>query len=219
MRLLLVGPPGAGKGTQAQRLAAGYDMVHLSSGDILRAERAGGSELGAELKKYMDAGALVPDETVVKIMAKAIASQPSDKGILLDGFPRTTVQAEALDKQLAQLGKPLDAVLLIEVNEEPLVERITGRRSCPKDGKVYHTKYLRPKTDNRCDACGGELVQRADDTEGVVRQRLANYRRLTEPVIGYYQKQGRPVIRVDGNGSPDEVTARVVAAIGKPARG
>ncbi|KPK83732.1 MAG: adenylate kinase [Phycisphaerae bacterium SM23_33] len=215
MRLVLMGPPGAGKGTQAKRLARRFGMRHLSSGDILRAAGNSGSALGRSLKSYMDAGELVPDEIVVEIMAKAISDAPAAQGLLLDGFPRTVPQAEALDRQLAQLGRPVEAVLVIEVPDELLVERISGRRSCPACGKVFHVGSLPPPPDGRCDACGAELVQRSDDTEPVVRERLAAYLRQTAPVIDYYANSGRLVIRTDGSAPPDEVTERVAAALEK----
>ena len=214
MRVLLMGPPGAGKGTQAKRLAEKFDMVHLSSGDILRAERTSGSELGRRLKSYMDAGELVPDRVVVEIMARAISEVPARKGLLLDGFPRTVRQARALDRQLAQLARPLDAVLVVETPDELLVERITGRRSCPSCGSVYHVKHLRPKVAGRCDKCGAELTQRADDTEEVVRERLSAYRAQTAPVIEYYVSAGgQRVVTIDGSAAPEEVTSRAVAAL------
>jgi adenylate kinase len=214
MRVLLMGPPGAGKGTQAKRLSVRFDMAHLSSGDILRAERASGSDLGNRVKAYMDAGDLVPDPIIVEVMAKAIAEIPVDKGLLLDGFPRTVAQAETLDAQLGELSCPLQAVLVIDTPDELLVERITGRRSCPQCGAVYHVKYMPPANDNVCDKDGAELVQRTDDTESVVRERLAAYRRQTAPVIDYYKAADRQeVVYIDGSGSPDEVTALAVAAL------
>ncbi len=213
MRVVLMGPPGAGKGTQAKYLVEKFGMVHLSSGDILRAERADGSELGEKLKSYMDAGELVPDDIVVEIMAKAIAKQDADKGLLLDGFPRTVTQAGALDKQLEQLGLPLEAVLVIEADESLLVDRITGRRSCPKCGRVYHVKNIPPVKEGICDACGAELVQREDDTEEVVRQRLAAYRKQTEPVIEYYAADGRKMIRLDGGAPLEEVAQQAAEAL------
>jgi len=213
MRMVLMGPPGAGKGTQAKRLAESQGMAHLSSGDILRAQRRGGSDLGRKLREYMDAGELVPDAIVVDVMAKAIADAAAGAGLLLDGFPRTVPQAEALDAQLAAAGRPLEAVLIIDAPEDLLVERITGRRSCPACGKVFHVKYLPPAEDGRCDACGAELVQRSDDTEAVVRERLAAYRRQTEPVIAFYAGSGRRMIRVDGAAGPDEVTAMIAEAL------
>ena len=214
MRVVIMGPPGAGKGTQAKRLLERFDMVHLSSGDILRAERAAGSELGEKLKSHMDAGELVPDEIVVEIMAGAIARQDADKGVLLDGFPRTVAQAEALDKQLEQLGLALEAVLLIEADESLLVDRITGRRSCPDCGRVYHVKNIPPAEEGVCDACEAELVQRDDDTEEVVRRRLSAYRSQTEPVIEYYAADGRKIIRLDGGAPLEEVAEQAAEALG-----
>lgn len=207
MRAVIMGPPGAGKGTQAKRLAEAFGMTHLSSGDILRAEKASGSDLGRKLKEYMDAGALVPDDVVVAIMAEAIAREAAG-GLLLDGFPRTVAQAKTLDEQLAKLGKPLEMVLVIDVADSLIVERITGRRSCPKCKRPYHVKYLRPKNDNRCDDDATELEQRSDDNEATVSKRLAAYHAQTAPVIEYYTRAGKtPVVKVDGGGSPDEVTA------------
>jgi len=209
-----MGPPGAGKGTQAKRLAERFGLAHLSSGDIFRAERASESELGGRLARYMDAGELVPDEIVVAIMAKAIAGCGQDAGLLLDGFPRTVAQAEALDAHLARAAAPLDAVLVIVADEDEIIERITGRRSCPRCGKAYHVKFLRPKTDNQCDVCGAGLVHRQDDTEAVARQRLEAYNRQTQPVIGYYRDRTRlEILDIDGNPAPDEVTHAMVEAL------
>ena len=214
MRLVLMGPPGAGKGTQAKRMAEKFELVHLSSGDIFRAEKASGSPRGQKLAEYMNAGALVPDEIVVEMMADAIKN--AQAGLLLDGFPRTVPQAESLDRQLADAGVPLDAVVVIKADDDQIVERITGRRSCPKCGKVYHVKYLRPKNDNVCDDDQTELTQRSDDKEDVVRERLNAYYKQTEPVIGYYRERTSvPVVDVDGNASPDEVTAAIVAVLEK----
>lgn len=216
LRIVLMGPPGAGKGTQAKRLVEKFGFSHLSSGDIFRAEKASGSELGQKLAEYMNAGQLVPDEVVVAMMAKAItAADGAGSGLMLDGFPRTVPQAEALDKQLAEAARPLDGVVVITCDDEPIVERITGRRSCPGCGKVFHVKYLQPKQEGVCDDCGGELVQRPDDKEDVVRSRLKAYYEQTEPVIGYYRDSGGvQVVQVDGNGSPDDVTASLVESVG-----
>ena len=214
MRVVLMGPPGAGKGTQAARLVERFGMAHLSSGDIFRAEKDSGSPRGAKLAEYMDAGLLVPDETVVAIMAKAIRDCGAEAGLLLDGFPRTVAQAEALDAQLGEAGKPLDAVAVILVDEAAVVERITGRRSCGECGKGYHVKFIPPQTAGVCDACGAALIQRDDDTEEVVRERLATYNRQTEPVIAYYRD--RPQLRIldiDGNRLPNEVTESMVEAM------
>jgi adenylate kinase len=196
MRIVLMGPPGAGKGTQAKRLAERFGMAHLSSGDIFRAERGGGSELGSRLGRYMDAGELVPDEIVVETMAKAITGCGKDAALLLDGFPRTVAQAEALDAQLGRAGTPLDAAVIIVADEDEIV------------------KFLPPRGDNRCDACGAGLVRRDDDTEAVARQRLGAYNRQTEPVIGYYRDRAKlNVLEIDGNPAPDEVTRAAVAAL------
>lgn len=215
MRIVLLGPPGAGKGTQAKRLAETFNMRHLSSGDILRAEKASGSELGAALASYMDAGKLVPDDVVVGVMAKAIAAPSDSDGLLLDGFPRTVPQAEALDDQLEELGAPLDLVVVLEVDEDEVVERICGRRMCPQCGAIYHVKYLRPKTDDVCDKCGHQgLSQRDDDKEEVVRKRLAAYRAQTAPLIGYYRSRSpEKVLIFDGNQEPDAVTADIVGRL------
>jgi len=208
-----MGPPGAGKGTQAKRLAERFGMAHLSSGDIFRAEEASGSDLGAKLAEYMEAGQLVPDDIVVEVMARAIAGCDAP-GLLLDGFPRTVPQAEALDAQLDRAGTPLDAVAVIGADDEAIVERITGRRSCPQCGRIYHVKFLLPENDELCDDCRVGLVQRDDDTEAVVRQRLEAYYEQTEPVIAYYHRRDRAkVLEIDGNGPPDEVTAALADAV------
>ena len=208
-----MGPPGAGKGTQAKRLAERFAMRHLSSGDILRAEKASGSALGIELATFMDAGKLVPDETVVSVMAKALTSG-GEQGLLLDGFPRTVPQAQALDAQLERAGKPLDAVAVITCDDDLIVKRIAGRRSCPKCGKAYHVTFLPPKKAGVCDDCGSSLTQRSDDNEAVVRQRLDAYNRQTEPVIGYYRsRSGLPVVEVDGSAAADGVTTKLADAL------
>ena len=214
MRIVLMGPPGAGKGTQAKRLVESFGMAHLSSGDIFRAEKASGSELGAKLAEYMEAGQLVPDEMVVQIMANAITGSDGEAGLLLDGFPRTVPQAEALDAQLSEAGKPLDAVTVIRADDNEIVGRITGRRSCPVCGKVYHVTFIPPKVAGQCDEDGEALTQRADDTEEVVRERLAAYYAQTEPVIAYYRDRAdMRIVEVDGNASPGAVTDELVAKL------
>jgi len=213
-----MGPPGAGKGTQAKRLAEKFKLAHLSSGDIFRAEKTSGSALGVRLAQYMDAGQLVPDDVVVSVMAKAVTSAAG--GLLLDGFPRTVPQALALDEQLAKASKPLDAVVVITAGDERIVERITGRRSCPRCGRIYHVKHLRPRNGQACDDDGAALVQRDDDKEDVVRRRLKAYYSQTEPVIEYYRRPGgAKVVELDGNRQPDEVTAAMVEAIERLGRG
>jgi adenylate kinase len=165
------------------------------------------------MAQYMDAGQLVPDEIVVQVMAKAIR-ETSGQGLMLDGFPRTVPQAKALDEQLSKESLAMDAAVVIVVPDDQIVERITGRRSCPECGKVYHVKYMPPKEDNKCDVDGATLTQRSDDTEDVVRQRLATYHAQTQPVIGYYKDNDAvKVIEVDGSPSPDEVTESMVASL------
>jgi len=214
MRIVLLGTPGVGKGTQANRLAVTLGLVHLSSGDILRAAKAGGSELGRKLAEYLDSGRLVPDEIVVETMAVAITDSDGAAGLLLDGFPRTIAQAEALDAQLSEAGKPLDAVVIIAAPDEAVIRRIVGRRSCPKCGKVYNVESMPPKRDGLCDVCNTRLTRRPDDTEQVVARRLADYKKQTEPVIDYYRgRRGIRIIEIDGNRGLDEVTAAMTAAL------
>jgi adenylate kinase len=213
LRIVLMGPPGAGKGTQAKKLVEKFGMRHLSSGDILRAERASGSSLGKKLAEYMDVGKLVPDKVVVDVMAAALSGDEAG-GLLLDGFPRTVQQAEALDRQLAKAGRNLDAVVVMDADEAMIVRRIAGRRSCPKCGKAYHVEFMPPRRDMACDDCGAALVQRPDDNEAVVRQRLEAYRKQTEPVIAYYRRQaGLKMIEVDGGGQADAVFAELAAKL------
>ena len=212
-----MGPPGAGKGTQAKRLVDEFGMTHLSSGDIFRAEKASGSQLGREIDEYMAAGHLVPDKVVVDVMTKAITSSPNGAGLLLDGFPRTVPQAETLDAQLARAGKPLDAVVIINAEERLIVERITGRRVCPKCDKVYHVKNMPPRRDGVCDECGTALIQRADDVESVVRRRLAAYYRQTAPVVDYYRRRkDLRLMEFNGAASAETVAAEIVRALKGP---
>jgi len=213
MRIVLMGPPGAGKGTQAKRLADKFNMAHLSSGDIFRAEKASGSELGKKMAEFMNAGALVPDDIVVSVMAKAITQSQAGGGLLLDGFPRTVPQAQALDEQLAKAGKPLDAIAVITANDEEIVGRITGRWTCPTCGKIYHVNAMPPKKAGVCDVDGAALTQRSDDKEEVVRQRLSAYYKQTEPVIAYYRNRKAKMVEVDGMAAPDQVTAKMVVAL------
>ena len=207
MRIVLLGAPGSGKGTQCKSIVEQYGLLHLSSGDILRKERAAGSDLGIKAQSYMDSGALVPDEIIIEMMAKAIESAP-EEGFILDGFPRTVNQAIELDKSLKNLGKGIDAVLSLEIDDSIVAGRITGRRSCPKCGAVYHIQNLKPKNDGICDNDGTELVQRPDDTEEVVTNRLKTYHQQTEPLVDYYKNNGT-VHEISADKSAEEVNDSV----------
>lgn len=207
MILILLGPPGAGKGTQAVRLAETFGLQHLSSGDVLRAERKSGTELGARVSQYMDAGALVPDEIIVEAILARLLNPTTPAGVLLDGFPRTLAQAEALDSALAKTGKKVDLVVSLVVPDEPIVDRITGRRSCPTCGAVYHVKSLPSKQPGICDKEGAALIQRSDDTAEVVEQRLAAYHAQTRPLESFYQGKGL-LVEVDGTSDVGTVFER-----------
>jgi len=197
MNLVLLGPPGAGKGTQAKLLEDSRSLVKLSTGDMLRAAVAAGTELGRKAGEIMERGALVPDELVINLIAERI-DQGGGKGYIFDGFPRTIAQAEALDTLFKQRGKTLDRVVVMEVDDEALVERIAGRFACAKCGEGYHDLYKLPKVEGVCDACGStEFVRRKDDNEETVRARLKAYHAQTEPLIDYYRRQGK-VNAVDG---------------------
>lgn len=205
MRVVLLGAPGAGKGTQCKRIVARYGLLHLSSGDILRQQRATGTELGKKARQFMDSGRLVPDEIIVEMMAGAISEAPQS-GFILDGFPRTVNQAVELDKSLTSTGQRIDAVLNLGVDDQLVALRLSGRRSCPKCGAVYHIENLKPKTEGICDNDGSELIQRPDDCPEVVANRLKTYHQQTEPVVDYY-KNNSAVYDIDANQSADEVTA------------
>lgn len=216
MRIILVGPPGAGKGTQAEKIVAKYGVAHISTGDILRANVKAGTELGKKAKSYMDAGGLVPDGVIVGMMRGRLAEDDCAKGFLLDGFPRTVPQAEALTALLSEMGIELDGVILLDVGDETVVERLCGRRMCRKCGKIFHITFNPSSKDDECDACGGELYQRDDDKEDVIRQRLAVYHSQTAPLVDYYDEKGL-LFRVDAARPGDEVLSNIEAAVGSRA--
>lgn len=210
MRVILLGPPGAGKGTQAARISAAYGIPHISTGDILRANVRGRTELGAEAKRYMDAGELVPDAVIVGMVAARLAEQDAAGGFLFDGFPRTVPQAESLEALLGTRETPLDAVLRLAVDDDEVIERLTGRRTCGSCGRIFHLRFDPPSDESRCDDCGGELQQRDDDTERVVLNRLAVYKDQTAPLQHFYWERGL-LKDVEATGTPDEVFASAKA--------
>ena len=204
MNLILLGPPGAGKGTQASRIIDKFKIPQISTGDILRAAVREGTEMGKEAQKYMNEGKLVPDSVVIGIIRERLAQDDCKNGYLLDGFPRTLPQAEELNKILNTLNSKLDAVISIEVPDEEIITRITGRRMCKNCGAVYHVKFSPPEKDGICDKCGGELYQRDDDNEATVRERLSAYKAQTEPLKEFYGKQGL-LKEVNGTGDIDKI--------------
>ena len=211
--LVLLGPPGAGKGTQAKRVAAAFDLLHISTGDLLRDEVARRSALGNEAKAFMNRGELVPDALVAKMLANVLHSRRAALGCVYDGYPRTTAQEEVLEDLLAELNRRVDIALYIAVPDQEILSRITGRRSCPSCGAVYHVTTQAPKNTGVCDACGGALAQREDDREDVVRERLKVYRTHTAPLLDLYRARG--ILReVDGSRGPDEVFVGLREAMG-----
>ncbi|MEA1960595.1 MAG: adenylate kinase [Bacillota bacterium] len=198
MNIILMGPPGAGKGTQAEFIKAAFPIPHISTGDMFRAAVSNGTAMGLEAKKYMDAGKLVPDEVTIGVVEERLVLDDCQKGFLLDGFPRTIPQAEALDKVLSKLGKKVEVALNIDVPDDILLARMSGRVSCVECKAVYNTKFNPPAKEGICDKCGGELIQRSDDREETVKNRLNVYNEQTQPLIDYYEKQGA-LNSVDGN--------------------
>ena len=207
MRIVLLGAPGAGKGTQGKNIVAQYGLLHLSSGDILRQERAAGSELGKKAQGYMDSGALVPDEIIIEMMTKAIRKAPTD-GFLLDGFPRTVNQAVELAESLADDEMKIDVVLNLQIDDDVVEKRMTGRRSCPKCGMVYHIENLKPKVEGLCDNDAVKLVQRPDDSPEIVANRLETYHQQTEPLVDYYRNNDT-VYNFEADRSPDEISSAI----------
>jgi len=209
MKIILLGAPGAGKGTQAEKIIEKLGIPSISTGNILREHLKNGTELGLKAKGYMESGALVPDELIVGMLAKRLEAEDCREGYILDGYPRTVAQAEALK----DMGAEIDSVVSIETDDEAIIGRMSGRRSCKACGASYHVLYHKPKTEGVCDKCGAALFQRDDDKEETVRARLVVFHNQTEPVKAYYEKAGI-LHKVDGMGAIPEITARIFAALG-----
>lgn len=212
MRLVLLGPPGVGKGTQASAIVGKYNIPHISTGDIFRANIKEGTELGIEAKSYMDKGLLVPDELVVSIVKDRLIKEDCSEGFLLDGFPRTLDQADALDKELSKMGIKLNKVVNIDAEKEVLIERAIGRRICKSCGATYHVKFNPAKVENICDIDEGELLQRDDDIEETVTTRIGVYNEQTQPLIDYYQRKGI-ILNVDGTRPINDIFKEIVDAL------
>lgn len=213
MKIIMLGAPGAGKGTQAKKIAEKYGIPHISTGDIFRANIKEGTELGKKAKTYMDQGLLVPDELTVDLVIDRVAKDDAQNGYVLDGFPRTIPQAEALDKALSGRGEKIDYAVNVEVPDESIVNRMSGRRACTACGGTYHVKYNAPKKEGICDACGGELVLRDDDKPETVKKRLDVYHDQTQPLIDYYTKQD-VLKEVDGTQDVDDVFTAITKLLG-----
>ncbi len=213
MKIIMLGAPGAGKGTQAKMIAEKYNVPHISTGDIFRSNIKNGTELGMEAKKYMDQGLLVPDQLTVKILLDRVAKDDCKNGYVLDGFPRTIPQAEVLDEALTELGDKIDYAINVEVPDENIVKRMSGRRACLNCGATYHIEHIPPKQDGICDACSKELVLRDDDKPETVKNRLEVYHKQTQPLIDFYSKKG--VLKtVDGTVDMKDVFAAIVNILG-----
>jgi adenylate kinase len=212
LNLILFGPPGAGKGTQAERLQADFQLPYVATGDMLRENVRDGTELGTEAKSYMDSGGLVPDDVIIAMVGERLQEEDARDGFILDGFPRTIEQSEALDRQLSELGRRITAVLLLDVPDEEVVRRLSGRRICVKSGHNYHVEFDPPKREAVCDQDGSRLIQRDDDNPEVIEKRLETYHEKTKPVIGYYDEQGL-LRRIDGTRDPTDVHDHIRAVI------
>ena len=214
MKIIMLGAPGAGKGTQAKMIADQYGMPHVSPGDIFRANIKEGTELGKEVKSYMDQGLLVPDELTVKILLDRVGKEDCQNGFILDGFPRTIPQAEVLDKALAELGDAIDYAINVDVPDEHIIGRMTGRRACLTCGATYHIVHIPPRQEGICDGCGKELVLRDDDKLETVRKRLDVYHEQTQPLIAYYQEKG--ILRtINGTAEMQDVFTEIINILGK----
>jgi adenylate kinase len=213
MNVILLGPPGAGKGTQAKRLVEKYHIPQVSTGDMLRAALKEGTPLGLEAKKYMDAGGLVPDSVVIGLVKERIQKPDASGGYMLDGFPRTVTQAQELDSILSAMSQKIDHVVSVEVPNSELLGRLTGRRTCRACGAGFHVMFDPPKKQGVCDKCGGELYQRSDDNEATVTSRLETYEAQTKPLIDYYRKQGK-LRHIDGVGKMDDILLRIQKVLG-----
>jgi len=214
VNIIIMGPPGAGKGTQAELIKAAYPIPHISTGDMFREAVKNGTAMGLEAKKYMDAGQLVPDQVTIGIVEERLAMPDCEAGFLLDGFPRTTVQAQALDKVLAKHGKKVEIALNISVPADVLMVRMTGRVSCTTCKTVYNTLFNPPAVEGICDKCGGELIQRSDDKDETVKNRIKVYMEQTQPLLNYYEKQGN-LTNLDGKRHPQEVFSDVKSILEK----
>jgi adenylate kinase len=212
LNLILLGPPGSGKGTQGERLQEDFRLPYYATGDILRAAVREGTELGTQAKEYMDRGDLVPDEVMVGLIGERVSRVEAADGFILDGFPRTTAQAEALDAKMNELGRELTTAILIEVSDDEVVRRLGGRRTCVQEGHIFHVEFDPPKNEGTCDICGARLEIREDDKPEVIRHRLDTYHEKTEPLVSYYEDRGI-LRRVDGSLDPDEVNGRIRAML------
>jgi adenylate kinase len=209
LNLILLGPPGSGKGTQGERLREDFRLPYFATGDILRAAVKEGTEIGKQAKDYMDRGDLVPDEVIIGVIAERLQTEEAADGFVLDGFPRTVPQAEALDAKMSELRREMTAAILIEVSEDEIVRRLGGRRTCEENpSHIYHVEFDPPKEEGVCDIDGGKLIVRDDDKPDVIKNRLAQYREKTEPLIDYYEERGI-LSRADGSKTPDEVEERI----------